>query len=100
MPYIELDLKSQVPLQHQLYDALKRIIVQGRVRRGVRLPASRSLARALGVSRNTVLFAYEELAADGMLSGRIGSGTAVVSRVVTGTMKDPDGHPLELKGLD
>ncbi len=42
---------------------------------GVRLPSTRALAQRLGVSRNTVLSAYDELAAEGRLAARVGSGT-------------------------
>jgi hypothetical protein len=47
-----------------------RRFVLGRLPPGVRLPSSRALVRRLGISRNTVLFAYEELAADGWVSGK------------------------------
>jgi DNA-binding FadR family transcriptional regulator len=57
----------------------------------MRLPPSRTLARRLGISRNTVLFAYEELAADGWVSGRTGSGTRVVWTALTVRLNDPDG---------
>ena len=44
---------------------------------GYRLPSTRSLAERLRISRNTVLSAYEELAAEGLVQGRVGSGTRV-----------------------
>jgi GntR family transcriptional regulator/MocR family aminotransferase len=53
------------------------MIFRGRLEGGIPLPPTRRLATALGVSRNTVLFAYEELAADGLVNGRTGSGTHV-----------------------
>ena len=64
-------------LYRRIADDLRHAIAAGRLPRGARLPASRALARQLGVSRNTVLAAYEELAAQGLLAGRIGSGTVV-----------------------
>jgi DNA-binding transcriptional MocR family regulator len=45
---------------------------------GTALPSTRALASALGLSRNTVVTAYEELAADGRIAGREGSATRVV----------------------
>lgn len=53
--------------QRALHERLRGAILQGRLAAGARLPASRTLADALGVARNTVLFAYEQLAAEGYL---------------------------------
>ncbi len=44
---------------------------------GTRLPSTRALARLLGVSRNTVLAAYDDLAADGLIRSRRGTGMLV-----------------------
>ena len=63
----------------QLIRALKGAILDGRVNAGSRLPASRSLARELDLSRNTVLAAYEQLQAEGFLLGRVGSGSYVAN---------------------
>ena len=49
----------------------------GELAAGVRLPASRELARLLGISRNTVTAAYEQLLAEGFLDSRSGDGTYV-----------------------
>jgi GntR family transcriptional regulator/MocR family aminotransferase len=67
----------RAPIYQRIVDDLRRAIAAGKLPRGARLPSSRALARQLGVSRNTVLAAYEELAADGLLAGRVGSGTTV-----------------------
>lgn len=67
--------------QHQLTELLRARILDGRLRAGVRLPSSRALRRTLGVGRNTVLGAYEQLAAEGYVSGRRGSGTYVTDRL-------------------
>ena len=56
-----------------------------------RLPSSRMLARLLGISRNTVLTAYDELAADGFIHGR--RGAAMVVRTMR-TVGVPDVHRL------
>jgi len=73
--YLELD--GNGPLQAQLIRALKAAVLGGRTAHGERLPATRQLARELGVSRNTVLLAYEQLRAEGFIEGRIGSGSYV-----------------------
>ena len=64
-------------LGKRLYDALQQSIQAGMVAPGTRLPASRDLAKELGVSRNTVMAAYEQLQSEGYLSTRAGSGTFV-----------------------
>ena len=75
--YLELD--GQGARYAQLIRALKGAILDGRVNAGARLPASRSLARELDLSRNTVLAAYEQLQAEGFLLGRVGSGSYVAN---------------------
>ncbi|MEG6525576.1 winged helix-turn-helix domain-containing protein, partial [Bordetella bronchiseptica] len=56
---------ARLPLQRQLLQRFKNAILDGRLAPGSRLPASRALAQQLGISRNTVLLAYEHLAAEG-----------------------------------
>jgi GntR family transcriptional regulator/MocR family aminotransferase len=62
-----------------VYRALRAAIVDGRLPRGHRLPATRTLAIDLGVSRGSVATAYERLVAEGYLTSRVGSGTFVAS---------------------
>src|ERR1700730_13215758 len=76
---LPLDVKASVPLFRQLYDGVRRGILDGTLAPGLRLPATRQLASELGVSRNTVLNAYEQLLAEGYLQGKAGSGTYVPS---------------------
>ena len=78
-PLIEvtLDRDGRVPLSEQLYRALKDLILRGGLRPGAALPATRVLSRDLGVSRNTVLAAYDQLAAEGYTTARPGAGTRV-----------------------
>ena len=52
----------------------------GRLPAGTRLPSSRSLAKDLGIARNTVADAYGQLVAEGWLTARQGSGTVVANR--------------------
>src|SRR5512144_1168095 len=65
------------PRYRQLYRGLRDAIVAGTLPAGTRLPATRALASELGLSRTTVLLAYEQLAAEGYLDGRRGSGSFV-----------------------
>ena len=68
---------SACPIYCQLRDFLKREILNRSLAPGDCLPSSRVLAIRLRVSRNTVLSAYEELAAQGLVEGTTGSGTRV-----------------------
>lgn len=70
-------------LRARLYEQLRTAILQGQLPAGTRLPSSRVLAAELGVSRNTVLAALEQLYAEGYVEGRPGSGT-----FVTGSLPD------------
>jgi len=72
-----LELDGRGTRQAQLTRALKDAVLSGRLRSGDRLPATRALASDLGISRNTVLASYEELAAEGFLLGKVGSGSYV-----------------------
>ncbi len=68
--------------QHQtltswLYAQLRLAIIEGRLRAGSRLPASRDFASQYGLSRGTVVNVFERLQAEGYVSCRVGSGTRV-----------------------
>jgi DNA-binding transcriptional MocR family regulator len=77
LPSISLDRASREPLHRQLTAALRRAIDTGRLPAGAPLPSTRSLADSLGLSRNTVVTAYDELAAEGLLTTRAGAATRV-----------------------
>ncbi len=64
-------------LRQQVYERLRGAIEQGSLRAGTRLPPSREHAAALGVSRNTVLWAVQRLQAEGYVEARVGDGTYV-----------------------
>ena len=75
----ELDPDSRQPLYLQLRDGLRRLIMNHSLPQGAKLPSTRALAKNLAISRNTVVNAYEVLAAEGLVTGAIGSGTRVKS---------------------
>ena len=77
---VPLDRKAPVPLARQIQAYLERLIREGRLAPGVKLPATRELARALGVNRTTVTLAYEELVAAGWARAHVGQGTFVAER--------------------
>lgn len=68
------------PMYVQIAESIRRDIVSGRFQVGARLPGSRSMAVALGVSRTVVLMAYDQLESEGYLDSRSGSGTYVSAR--------------------
>jgi len=76
---VSLDRDGVLPLHRQLFDALRQAILAGRLRPGTRLPSTRVMASDLGVARNTVMAAFEQLVAEGYLQARVGSGTTVTS---------------------
>src|ERR1700677_3100741 len=73
--------KEKMPAVRWLYAALRAGILAGCLRPGSRLPATRDLATQYGLSRGTVVSAFEELKSEGYLHGSRGSGT-YVSRVL------------------
>ncbi len=75
---LKLSKKSPTPLYLQLYGQFRQMILSKRFRAGERVPASRNLAKELGVSRIIVSQAFEQLIMEGYLVGKPGSGTFVV----------------------
>src|SRR3989442_14658739 len=73
--FVSWHRRSPVPLQSQLYRALREAILRGRLRPGLRLPATRVLAHDLRVARNTVVAVFEQLVAEGYPGARGGAGT-------------------------
>lgn len=102
LPTVTLDRRR--PLVPQIAAALRGAIRAGRVAPGARLPPTRTLARACGVSRQIVVCAFEELAASGEIRGRVGAGSYVAANVVTPrlttkALRDPDGHAIGVTPL-
>src|SRR5580765_4059178 len=78
-PLVQLNLRSNEssPLHRQIYEQLRQAMLHGVLKPGDRLQSSRELAEELGISRNTVATAYEQLLAEGYIHGEKGSGTYV-----------------------
>lgn len=74
---IALDRSAPLGLQDQLRQRIIDAIATGALRPGCRLPSSRTLARRLGIARNTVVLAYGDLVAEGHLDARDRSGIFV-----------------------
>ena len=112
VPPIVLDRASPLPLHRQIHDQIALAIRDGAVDYEAGLPSTRVMAGLLRVSRNTVLAAYEDLAADDLARGKRGSGMRVNTRSKSGAfglrhviraagyparvaaLADPDGNPL------
>ena len=77
--FLTLDRKRGVLLRAQLEDQLRHAIRSGRLAAGDRVPSSRALATALGVSRGLVQDCYAQLIAEGYLVSRGGSATRVAT---------------------
>ena len=76
---MQLTLDEQGPLYEQIARALKREILGGRIKAGSKLPSTRTVALALGVTRKSVVHAYELLCAEQLAFARGGSGTRVAN---------------------
>jgi len=107
LPPIELDRESTEPLHRQIARQFRAAALPARAP----LPSTRALAISLGVSRNTAVAAYDQLASEGLLESRRGSGArwrraALPAVTPTGLLRgshypfepvavrDPDGNPL------
>jgi GntR family transcriptional regulator/MocR family aminotransferase len=80
-PFIMLDEKSGLPLYRQIYGAIRHAILSGNLRPTTPLPATRLLSKQLGVSRMTVINAYDQLFAEGYLEAKTGAGTFVAAHL-------------------
>ena len=95
---LALPLPENMPRQRVLYQRLREAIVSGHLAPGTRLPASRSLAASLKIARNTVLFAYEQLVAEGcLLADRQGTRVALLAAppVAPSSRGDEPAGPLQ-----
>jgi DNA-binding transcriptional regulator YhcF (GntR family) len=82
------DPDAPEPLYEQLGGYVRGLIETGRLAPGQKLPATRELARALGLGRNTVNLAYDGLAESGLVTAHVGQGT-FVAIPSTGAASEP-----------
>ena len=76
---LNLERAARTPQHVQLYEQLRALILTARLPAGTRLPSTRTLAAELGVSRTTVLQAFDQLRSEGYVEGHRGAGTFVPS---------------------
>jgi GntR family transcriptional regulator/MocR family aminotransferase len=87
--HLAVDRSARAPLHRQVYEQLRRAILEGRLRSGQRVPSTRTLAVEIGISRLPVLTAYEQLRHEGYLAGRTGSGTYVSGALPDAFLRTP-----------
>src|SRR5262245_34469491 len=83
------DRRGRHPLARQIQLHIERLIGQRLLAAGAKLPATRELARDLGVNRTTVALAYDELVAGGWARAHVGQGTFVADQVPSGEVARP-----------
>jgi GntR family transcriptional regulator / MocR family aminotransferase len=74
---LQVSLDGEGALYQRLYRGLRASMLDGRLPAGARLPSTRVLAADLGLSRNCVLMAFDQLFSEGYVEGRVGAGTFV-----------------------
>jgi GntR family transcriptional regulator / MocR family aminotransferase len=80
---VRLDRRQRESLQKQLYRQIRELIMTGQLEAGVRLPSTRDLVSQLGASRNTIVYAFDQLVAEGYLDSRAGSGMYIAALKMT-----------------
>src|SRR3989449_7924250 len=95
---IPLNRDNPTALPRQIQAHLERLIHERLLTPGMKLPATRELARQLGVNRGTVSLAYEELVAAGWARAHVGQGTFVAERAARGSVRaaSPAAPPVAL----
>ena len=104
LPLSPLDRRSGASLHRQIAARVALAIRRGALAGGERLPSTRALSSALGVSRNTVIAAYDDLVAEGLIDGRRGAGMRVAPGAAAARVRarrtirvaDPDGMPIAI----
>ena len=76
-PSIIFENGESSPIYRRLYEWIRSAILTGKLRPGQKIPSTRYLAAELKVSRITVLYAFQQLSAEGYIEGSAGSGTYV-----------------------
>lgn len=95
---VSLSRPDAIPLQVQLYQQLRRLIAEGALAPGARLPASRTFAAELLVSRTTVVAAYDQLEAEGYVAARRSAGVFVAAHAALGHLPEPAPKPRPRPG--
>ena len=92
--FITVDTDDRRPIYQQVVDEIKGLIAKGELAEGSALPPMRQVAGDLGVNLNTIAAAYRELAREGLITVRHGSGAIVSSRTSSETSENDMRKPL------
>jgi len=100
LPFIRIDRAGARPVYEQLYEGMREAILNGRLQPNDRLPATRLIAEELGVSRNIVVIAFEQLLMEGYIRSKAGAGSFVeavdlLQPAPRSTRRPVKGRPLE-----
>ncbi|MEI6047082.1 MAG: GntR family transcriptional regulator [Chloroflexota bacterium] len=79
--WLDVNKSSSIPIYVQLVDQIKHALEVGILLPGDKLPTVRQLANELTIAPNTIVKAYGELDALGLIESRVGSGTVVVGNL-------------------
>src|SRR5581483_7863272 len=88
-----LDSAASAPLHRQIFEQVRRAILERRLAPGQRLPSSRLMAGELGVARGTVLLAIDQLIAEGYVVAQAASGIAVATDLPDDMLTAPHDGP-------
>ncbi|MER8809883.1 PLP-dependent aminotransferase family protein [Mesorhizobium australicum] len=94
MDALIIDRAIDEPIHRQLYRQIGAMIRERRLAPGSELPSSRALAEDLGLARNTIVAAYDQLATEGYLASRQGARPVVIDLPVNST--DQGGKPTAM----
>ena len=78
---VDIDRTDPTPLYLQLKTGIAGLVQNGLLTPGTRLPSTRELSVSLGVNRNTVIAAYQELEVEGLVTSHVGRGTSVCAHL-------------------
>ena len=109
---IKIETSGVQSLQNQIFESIRQQILNGQLKSGMLMPSSRALSEQLGVSRNTVVFAFERLIAEDYLYSRKTVGTFVNASLPENSLmlrdkghhnetrveRQPIRHPVLFKG--
>lgn len=88
------------PVYRQIYNSIRTAILKGTLAAGTQLPSTRALASDLGISRMTVVNAFDQLFAEGYLVGKAGSGTFVAAELPEEYLTAPQQKPGGISKFD